>query len=65
MACFFCQKSIGQIDFKNVNVLKNFITALGKIRHRKRTKLCNWHQKEIKKAIKRARLMGLLPFVVK
>jgi len=65
MACFFCQKSIDQIDFKNVNVLKNFITGLGKIRNRKRTKLCNYHQKQIKKAIKRARILGLLPFVVK
>lgn len=65
MACFFCQKSIDQIDFKNINILKKFITGLGKIRHRKKTKLCNRHQNQIKIAIKRARFLGLLPFVIK
>jgi len=65
MNCFLCQRNINYIDFKNTALLKNFITGLGKIRSRKKTKICAFHQRKLKKAIKRARFMGLLPFVVK
>jgi small subunit ribosomal protein S18 len=58
--CYFCKQNIRDIDFKNTELLKKFITGLGKIRARKRTGLCRFHQRRIATAIKRARQLGLL-----
>ena len=60
MDCYFCQRNIKEIDFKSTDILKNFISGLGKIRPRKRTGLCAKHQRQLAKAIKRARHLGLL-----
>lgn len=65
MDCYFCQRNINEIDFKNTEALKNFISGLGKIRPRKKTGLCAKHQRETTRAIKRARHMGLLSAVKK
>ena len=58
--CFFCQKNIQGIDFKEVRLLRRFISGLGKIRPKKRTGVCSKHQRQLAKAIKRARHLGLL-----
>ncbi|MCD6429120.1 30S ribosomal protein S18 [bacterium] len=58
--CYFCKQNIKEIDFKDVELLKKFITGLGKIRSRKKTGLCRYHQRKISTAIKRARHLGLL-----
>ena len=60
MACYFCQRNIKEIDFKNTEVLHEFISGLGKIRARKRTGVCSKHQRQLSRAIKRARHLGLL-----
>ena len=60
MDCYFCQKNIKEIDFKNTDSLKKFITGLGKIRPRKKTELCAKHQRYLATAVKRARHTGLL-----
>lgn len=60
MNCFFCKQRIKEVDFKNIVQLKMFLTGLGKIRPRKRTGLCRYHQKKTAKAIKQARHLGLL-----
>lgn len=60
MACFFCQKNIKEIDYKNTQQLSRFLTGLGKIKPRSKTGLCNQHQKKLSKAVKRARHFGLL-----
>jgi small subunit ribosomal protein S18 len=65
MDCYFCRKNIKEIDFKNVEILKNFVSALGKIRPRKKTELCASHQRKLSRAIKRARHLGLLSFIEK
>ena len=52
-----------KIDYKDVEHLKRFLTAHGQILSRKRTGYCAQCQKELKHAIKRARHIGLLPFV--
>jgi small subunit ribosomal protein S18 len=65
MVCYFCQKNIKEIDFKEVELLKKFVSGLAKIRAKKRTGLCAYHQRKIAQAIKRARFLGLLPFVSK
>jgi len=65
MACYFCQKNIKDIDFKEVELLQRFMSGLGKIRGKKKTGVCSKHQKKLSKAIKRARVLGLLPFTKK
>ncbi|HNP79458.1 MAG TPA: 30S ribosomal protein S18 [Candidatus Pacearchaeota archaeon] len=65
MYCFFCKKNIQEINFKNTDVLERLISKSGKIKPRKKTGLCASHQREASRAIKRARILGLLPFVSK
>jgi len=60
MDCYFCQRNIKEIDFKNTDLFKRFISGLGKIRPRRKTGLCAGHQRKLTKAIKRARHIGLL-----
>ena len=63
-ACLFCTSKTLP-DYKEVDVLKNFITDRGKIVPRSRNGLCAKHQRRLTVAIKRARFLDLLPFVVK
>jgi len=60
MPCFFCQRNIQEIDFKDTEYLKRFISGLGKIRGKNKTGLCSRHQRMLAKAIKRARHFGFL-----
>jgi small subunit ribosomal protein S18 len=53
-----------KIDYKNVQYLEKFLTPQGQILSRRRTGFCNQCQRQLKQAIKRARHVGLLPFVV-
>lgn len=62
--CYFKQNRIAEIDYKNVELLKKFVTPNGKITSRRVTGTCAKHQRELAVAIKNARLMGLLPFYV-
>jgi len=54
-----------EIDYKDVSFLKKYTTDTGKIVGRKKTGLCAKHQRKLAEAIKRARFMALMPFVVK
>ena len=65
MECYFCQRNIREIDFKNTELLKRFISGLGKIKARKRTGVCSKHQRHLAKAIKRSRHIGLLSATTK
>ncbi len=65
MECYFCKKNIKEIEFKNTEILKKFISGLGKIRPRRKTKLCSIHQRRLAKAVKRARHLGLLSYISK
>lgn len=60
--CAFCQNKMDAIDYKDVNLLKKYITEGGKILPRRMTGTCAKHQRVLAKAIKRARLVDLLPF---
>jgi small subunit ribosomal protein S18 len=60
MDCYFCKKNIQEIDFKETDMLRRFISSLGKIRPRKKTGLCAKHQRKLSSAVKRARNLGLL-----
>lgn len=63
--CRFCANKDLIIDYKNVELLYKFITDRGKILPRRITGNCAKHQRMIAKQIKRARIIALLPFVVK
>ena len=60
--CRFCQDKMDYIDFKNMNLLRSFITERGKILSARTTGVCTSHQRGLLKAIKRARNIALLPF---
>ena len=61
--CFFCKDKIAEIDYKNVNQLRRYISEKGKIRSRRITGACRRHQVQVAQAVKRAREMALLPYV--
>lgn len=60
--CAFCQAKTDVIDYKDINTLKKYIAEGGKILPRRMTGVCAKHQRVLAKAIKRARLVDLLPF---
>ena len=60
--CVFCGKD-NVIDYKDTNKLKRYISERGKILPRRITGTCAKHQKELARAIKRARAICLLPYV--
>ncbi len=60
--CLFCQEKFGYIDYKDVNTLKKFITEKGKIIPRRMSGVCQRDQILLANAIKKARVMALLPF---
>jgi len=61
--CYISKNNVEDIDYKDVELLKRFTTAYGKIMPKKRTGTCTRHQRQIARAIKNARIMGFLPFV--
>ena len=60
--CVFCKEKVEVIDYKDVARLRKFITEGGKIVPRRMSGTCAKHQRELSKAIKRARVAALLPF---
>ncbi|MBU0531531.1 MAG: 30S ribosomal protein S18 [Candidatus Uhrbacteria bacterium] len=63
--CSFCVNNVSEIDYKDTTVLKRFISSYAKIVPRKRSSVCAFHQRKLANAIKRARIMALIPFVQK
>ncbi|MBC7326813.1 30S ribosomal protein S18 [bacterium] len=61
--CIFCANKVTEIDYKDVDTLKKFITERAKIIPKRVTGTCAKHQRALARAIKRARIMALLPFV--
>ena len=62
-SCFFCKDGVEEVDYKNVNQLRRYISEKGKIRSRRVTGACRRHQRQVAVAIKRAREVALLPYV--
>jgi small subunit ribosomal protein S18 len=60
--CQFCRKDAATIDYKDVALLRKYVSDRGKIRARRVTGSCASHQREIANAIKNAREMALLPY---
>ena len=60
--CYFTKNNVEFIDYKDVELLKRYISEKGKILPRRVTGTCAKYQRLLTVAIKRARIMGLLPF---
>jgi small subunit ribosomal protein S18 len=60
--CIFCKDEVAWVDYKDVNLLRRFMSDRGKIRARRITGNCAQHQREVAVAIKSARELALLPY---
>jgi len=63
--CYFCLSNIKEIDYKDILTLRRFVNFYGKILPKKRTGTCATHQRKLATAVKRARIIALLPFTNK
>jgi small subunit ribosomal protein S18 len=63
--CYFTKNHIRFIDYKDTEILKKFINPYGRLISKKRTGVCAKSQRQLAVAVKRARYMGLLPYVVR
>ena len=61
--CRFCEENVAYIDYKNDKQLTKFTTEQGKIIPRRTSGVCAKHQRMLTNAIKRARILALIPFV--
>lgn len=62
--CRFCNEHVDFIDYKDVKTLMDFIPERGKILPRRLSGVCAPHQRMLARAIKRARNMALIPYVL-
>ena len=60
--CIFCKEHIEWVDYKDVNLLRRFMSDRGKIRARRVSGNCSQHQRDVAVAIKTARELALLPY---
>jgi small subunit ribosomal protein S18 len=60
--CIFCKDHANWVDYKDVNLLRRFMSDRGKIRARRVTGNCSQHQRDVQVAIKTARELALLPY---
>ncbi len=63
--CYFCSEKNATIDYKDAYLLRRFMNSLGKIYPPKKHGTCAKHQRELAQAIKRARIMALIPFTTR
>lgn len=62
---YFTENNITVIDYKDVKTLRQFTNPHGRMFSRRRTGLTAKHQRQVEQAIKRARIMGLMPFIAR
>ena len=63
--CQFCDQKVEKIDYKDAYALRKFMNSQGKIYPPRKFKICAKHQRRLSNAIKRSRVMALVPFVIK
>lgn len=64
-SCFYCLNNKLAVDYKDVGNLRRFVSSYMKIAPRRRSGLCARHQRQVARAIKRARQAALMPYLVK
>ncbi|MBN1179458.1 MAG: 30S ribosomal protein S18 [Anaerolineae bacterium] len=60
--CQFCTEKAKTVDYKSPDMLRRFLSDRGKIRPRRQTGTCARHQRQLARAVKRARYLALLPY---
>ncbi len=60
--CHFCKEKVSYIDYKDIGLLRRFMSDRGKIRARRVTGTCARHQRDVALAVKNAREMALIPY---
>ena len=63
--CHFCQEKIEKIDYKDDELFRRYVNSQGRIYPPRRFGTCSKHQRILTKALKRARVIALVPFVIK
>jgi small subunit ribosomal protein S18 len=63
--CRFCSEKTEFIDYKDIKLLRSFLTERGKILSRRMTGTCAKHQRDLSESIMRARNIAILSFVEK
>ncbi len=61
--CVFCSQNTKMLDYRETELLRKFISSQAKIIDPRHTGVCAKHQRGLSRAIKRARIAGLIPFV--
>lgn len=64
LLCPFCVNNTFFIDEHDALGLRRFLSSHGKIMPRRRSGVCAFHQRKLARAIKRARIMGVVPFAI-
>jgi small subunit ribosomal protein S18 len=60
--CHFCVDRVAEIDYKDVGRLRRYVSERGKIEPRRKTGTCAKHQRRLTNALKRARVLALMPY---
>lgn len=63
--CFFSQNNIKYVDYKDLDLIKKFLNPHARIMGRKKTSVGSCSQRQLAEAVKRARFMGLLPYLTR
>ena len=63
--CYFTKHNIQHVDYRDVHLLDRFISSYGKLLLRRRSGLCAKYQRKVKRAVKHARYMALMPYIKK
>ncbi len=63
--CYFSHNNIKHIDYKDTAILKKFLNPHGRMISRRKTGVCAKSQRQLDTAVKRARFLGLLPYVAR
>ena len=63
--CYFTKYNIQHVDYRDVHLLSRFVNPHGKVLSRRRSNLCAKYQRKVKRAIKNARYMALMPYIQK
>ena len=62
--CFFCANAGVKIDYKDIDLMRRFMSDRGKIVPKRRTGTCPKHQRELARHIKKARELALVPYAI-
>ena len=61
--CYLCVNDLRDVDYKDGQFLRRFLNSHMRILPKKRTGVCSTHQRKVSTAVKRARILAILPFV--